>query len=110
MQDVLLDFGDTMTNALPEGFFGWVITGVGAIIATLVTTVATLWRLNESRNNKAIEEQYKQIAHVEGEMKVMREHVSKVEEARLECERDRARLTAKCEIFEERLQRLEKQS
>jgi septal ring factor EnvC (AmiA/AmiB activator) len=97
-----------MSNAIPDGFFGWVLTGIGAIIATLVTTVATLWRLNESRNNKAIEENYKQIAHVEGELKVMREHVSKVEEARLECERDRARLSAKCEIFEDRLSTLEK--
>jgi septal ring factor EnvC (AmiA/AmiB activator) len=95
---------------LPEGFFGWVLTGVGAAMATLVTAIGTLWRGIESRNARAIEEQAKQIVHVEAEVKMVRETLSTTEAARLECERDRASLSAKCEIFEKRLSRLEGQS
>jgi septal ring factor EnvC (AmiA/AmiB activator) len=41
------------------------------------------------------------------EIAMVRENLKAVEEARLECERDRSKLTAKCEIFEQRLSKLE---
>lgn len=97
-------------SELPEGLLGWVLTGVGAVMATLVTTIATLWRVSESKNAKAIEEQHKQIATVQAEVALVRDNLKTTEEARLECERDRASLTAKCDIFEKRLSRLEGQA
>lgn len=104
-----------MSNGeLPEGFFGWVLTGIGGMLATLVTTVATLWRVSESKNAKAIEGWEKKIVVVEAELKAevktVREKLETTEIARLECEQDRSSLSAKCEIFEHRLQRLEKQA
>ena len=111
-----------MSNGeFPEGLMGWVLTSVGAVMATLVTTIATLWKVGESKNAKAIEEQRKETeqqkiefashrAELATEIRAVRENLKVTEEARLECERDRASLTAKCEIFETRLSRLENQA
>jgi len=103
---------------LPEGFFGWALVAIGTAMGTLVTTIATLWKVSESKNAKAIEEQRQEIinqkvdyadakSQMRTEISMVRENLKAVEEARLECERDRAMLTAKCEIFESRLSKLE---
>lgn len=89
---------------------GWILTSVGAVMATLVTTIATLWKVGESKNAKAIEEQHRELTSVRIEMQGVRENLQVTEKARLECERDRSALTAKCEIFEARLTRLENQA
>jgi predicted nuclease with TOPRIM domain len=111
-----------MSNGdLPEGFFGWALVAIGTAMGTLVTTIATLWKVSESKNARAIEEQRQEIitqkvefadakAQMRTEIGLVRDNLKAVEEARLECERDRAKLTAKCEIFEDRLSRLENQS
>lgn len=100
-----------MSNGeFPDGLMGWILTSVGAVMATLVTTIATLWKVGESKNAKAIEEQYRELTVVRTEMQGVRENLQATENARLECERDRASLTAKCEIFEARLSRLEQQA
>jgi septal ring factor EnvC (AmiA/AmiB activator) len=103
---------------LPDGFFGYVLAFVGTAMGTLVTTIATLWKVSEGKNAKAIEEQRQEImtqkvefadakSQMRTEISMVRENLKAVEEARLECERDRAMLTAKCEIFESRLSKLE---
>lgn len=108
-------------SSLPEDFFGWVLSGVLVVITTLAGSVATLFKMSESKNAKAIEEQQKEIiqqkieyteakSQMRTEISMVRENLKAVEESRLECERDRAKLTAKCEIFESRLSKLEGQS
>jgi septal ring factor EnvC (AmiA/AmiB activator) len=103
---------------LPDGFFGYAIASIGAAMSVLVTTIATLWKVSESKNAKAIEEQRQEIinqkveyadarSQMKTEISMVRENLKAVEDARLECERDRAMLTAKCEIFESRLSKLE---
>jgi hypothetical protein len=98
---------DNMPNQLPDNFVSWVITGVGAMIGTLVATVTTLWRLNESKNAKAIEEQARHLIALETQMSLVRSHAEVCEQARIECLEDRAKLATKCEIFEGRLLKLE---
>ena len=101
---------EAMANDLPDGFFNWVLGGVGAIFAGLCVTVTTLWRINESKNAKAIEEQAKQIIAINADLKTVREQAQICDEARIVCERDRAVLASKCEIFEKRLTELEKRT
>lgn len=95
---------------LPEGFWAWFIGSVAAVVGTLATTIAALFKINESKNTRAIEDQSREIVSFQTEIKLVRENLSSVEIARMECERDRASLMAKCEIFEKRLARLEDQS
>lgn len=92
---------------LPEGFWVWFLGTIGVVVSTLATTVATLFKINETKNEKSIADQSKEIATFQTELKLVRENLSTVETARLECEQDRAKLAAKCEIFEDRLTRLE---
>ena len=96
-----------MPNQLPDNFVSWVITGVGAMIGTLVATVTTLWRLNESKNAKAIEEQSRHLIALETQMSLVRSHAEVCEQSRIECLEDRARLAMKCQMFEDRLLKLE---
>jgi septal ring factor EnvC (AmiA/AmiB activator) len=97
-----------MGHELPESFVSWVLGGIVAVVTTLAAVVTTLWRANEAKNAEAIKEQAKQIAGIEDELKVVKEHGNICEQSRIECEKDRARLGAKCEIFEKRLTELEK--
>lgn len=101
---------EVMANDLPDGFFNWVVGAVAAVFTGLCATVTTLWRINESKNAKAIEEQSKQIIYIESELKTVRDHAKTCDDARITCERDRAVLGAKCEIFEKRLTELEKRT
>jgi len=98
---------DNMPNQLPDNFVSWVITGVGAMIGTLVATVTTLWRLNESKNAKAIEQQARHLVSIETQMKLVKDHAEVCEAARIECLEDRAKLAVRCELFEKRLTQLE---
>lgn len=107
-----------MFNAMPENFLTWVLTGVGIVVGTLATAVATLFKISESKNTKAIEEQRRESAEqkleftavrsqMATEIAQVRKNLEVTEEARIECERDRSSLKTKCEIFEARIQRLE---
>jgi septal ring factor EnvC (AmiA/AmiB activator) len=107
-----------MSNEMPENLFTWVLAGVGAVVGTLATTVAALFKISESKNAKAIEEQRRESAEqklefaavraqMATEISQVRKNLEVTEEARIECERDRASLKTKCEIFEARIQRLE---
>ena len=95
------------SNELPDGFFNWVIGAVAAVVTALVATVTTLWRINESKNAKAIESLQLQLTKIETELNVVRENAQICDEARILCERDRASLRTKCEMFEKRLSELE---
>jgi len=98
-----------MSNGeLPEGFFGWVLGGVLVVITTLSGAVATLFKISENKNAKAIEEQEKELVLVRGEMQAVREAAKATEAARIECERDRASLAMECRYIKDRLERLEK--
>ena len=97
-----------MGHELPESFISWVLGGVVAVVTTLAAVVTTLWRANEAKNADAIKEQAKQLAGIEGELKIVKDHSDICEQSRIECEKDRAKLGAKCEIFEQRLTLLEK--
>jgi hypothetical protein len=99
-----------MSGELPDGFWVWFLGGIGTVVATLATVIASLFKINEGKNSNAIAEQSKEIVTFQTELKMVRENLSGVEIARMECERDRAALTAKCEIFEKRLARLEDQT
>jgi len=97
-----------MSNGeLPEGFWTWFLGGVLTVVGTLATTIGALFKINESKNTKAIEAQEKEILALHTEVKSVRDAAKITEEARLECERDRARLAVKCEYIEARLVRLE---
>lgn len=97
-----------MSNGeLPEGFWTWFLGGILTVVGTLATTIGALFKINESKNTKAIEAQEKEINALHSEMKVVREAASKTEEARIECVEDRARLMVKCEFIEARLAKLE---
>lgn len=39
-----------------EDYVSWVLAGVASVIATLATAVASLWKINEARNSRQIEE------------------------------------------------------
>lgn len=92
---------------LPEGLFGWILTGIGVTLATLASTVAALWKVGESKNAQAIVAQEKEIDQLREEVKSVRESLKQSEDARLECESHRASLQVKCEMIEDRLKRLE---
>ena len=92
---------------LPDGFWAWFLGGIGTVVATLATVIASLFKINEGKNANAITEQAKEIASAQTEIKIVRDALSSVEIARLECERDRSALAAKCEFFEKRLAKLE---
>jgi septal ring factor EnvC (AmiA/AmiB activator) len=88
-------------------------------MGTILTgTIAALWKTSESKNSMAIEEQRRELsdlknyhAAAESEMKtelnLARQNLHDIDAARIQCERDRAVLMTKCEMFEKRIQSLE---
>jgi septal ring factor EnvC (AmiA/AmiB activator) len=100
-----------MSNGdLPEGFWTWFLGTIGVVVGTLATTVAALFKINESKNTTAIAAQEKEITALHAEVKSVRDAARVTEEARIECERDRARLAEKCGFIESRLARLEEKA
>ena len=61
----------------------WVLAGVGSVIATLAATVASLWKLNESKNAKAI---------------------TALTERAVDCEKDRSEIKVRLARLEGRLE------
>ena len=91
-----------MSNGeLPEGFFGWVLGGVAAVIATLAAAVANLFRISENKNADAIKEQEKEIAVLRTQVKTATDSAKETEKARVECEKDRASLAMECKYIKE---------
>lgn len=76
--------------------FGWIVGAVGTAVGTLGATVATLFRLNESKNSQAIEALEKRLAAESESLKIEiakaneRAEISDVKHD--ECLRDREEL------------------
>jgi len=92
---------------LPEGFWTWFLGGILTVVGTLATTIGALFKINESKNTRAIEAQEKEIIALHAEVKSVRDAAKLTEEARVECERDRAALAMECKYINQRLAALE---
>ena len=68
-----------MHDNMDESFTGWVLGGVGSVVATLAAVVATLWKMNETRNAKAICELTERVDECEDERSDLRVRVAKLE-------------------------------
>lgn len=101
-----------------DDLFKWVLWAVGAMGTILTGAIAALWKTSESKNAKAIEDQRQEMidirtghaaaeAAMKTELNLARETLREIDTARLDCERDRAVLKTKCEMFEKRIQSLE---
>lgn len=76
-----------------EGFTGWVLAGIGAIVSTLLTGVITLFRLRETENAKAI-----------SKLEITLEETMKRAD---KCEDDRTHLFSTCEVLKYKVETLE---
>ena len=101
-----------------DDLFKWVLWAVGAMGTILTGTIAALWKTSESKNSMAIEDQRRELSEMrmshaaaEAEMKtelnLARQNLREIDIARIDCERDRAVLKTKCEMFEKRIKSLE---
>lgn len=72
----------------------WYWTGVLAVITALSSALTFLFKLRENENGKRIDE-------LKGEVKDLRSQADK-------CEDDRSQLFAKCQVFEYKVDTLEK--
>jgi hypothetical protein len=77
-----------------QAFFSWVLTGVAAVIAALSSALTYIFKLRENENSKRIDE-------LKTEVKDIRSQADK-------CEDDRSELFAKCQLFEYKVNTLEK--
>ena len=78
----------------------WIIAGVSTIIASLASAVAYLFRLNETNSIKAVTGLEVRVEHYEKRV----DHLDKMNR---DCLEDRAKLAAKCELFEKRISQIE---
>jgi hypothetical protein len=78
----------------------WIVTLASTIVAVLASVVAFLFKLNESKSVKAVENLE---LHVTG----LRDRIEKLDDLNRECIQDRVRLQTLCEVFEKRLTQLE---
>ena len=78
----------------------WIIAGVSTIIASLASAVAYLFKLNETNSIKAV-------AGLEARVEHYEKRVDHLDKMNSECLQDRAKLSAKCELFEKRISQIE---
>ena len=83
-----------------DGFLTYVFAGIAAIVSTLATVVAYLYRISETRNGLAISKLELKVEHLD-------EKLDETEKAQMECEKDRAALKGTCEFFRARIESLE---
>ncbi len=62
-----------------ESYLNWVLAAIATVVGTLAATVATLWKVNESRNTKAIEELTQRVEDCEAERAMLRVRVARLE-------------------------------
>lgn len=65
---------------------GWFLAAIGTVIATLATAVASLWKISEGKNAKAIAGQAETIAHLT--------------ERAEDCEKDRSDMKVRIAVLE----------
>lgn len=80
-----------MTNE--QGFTGWVLAGIGAIVSTLLTGVITLFRMRETETARNI-----------SKLEMALEETAKKAD---KCEDDRAHLFSTCEVLKYKVETLE---
>jgi septal ring factor EnvC (AmiA/AmiB activator) len=106
------------TNGMPSDFSTWVLWAIGIIVTTLAGVVGTLWKVSESKNAKDIQDAKEQMillrtenaaiqSELRTEIRLLRDEQKQLEEARLQCEMDRARLSEACKIMTSRIENLE---
>ncbi len=76
-----------------SSLMGWVLAGVATVIATLAGAVATLFKIRENENAKAI-------ADLKASHELTKQKSDK-------CEEDRNKLFTRCEVLEVKLQTVE---
>lgn len=87
-------------------------------ICTLAAALAAMWKVGESKNARDIKESADQMIAIRGEnaaikgefqaeIRFLREEAKLTEEARMQCEMDRARLDAECKAMAGRIENLE---
>lgn len=84
--------------------FGWIVGAVGTTVGTLGAVVATLFRMNESKNAEAIKALEGRLAHESAALKVeiakANERAEISDQKHDECLRDREELRVKMAILE----------
>lgn len=73
----------------PSDIGNWIIYAGGSLVAALIT----LWKINESKNTKAVQK--------------LEDRIDRIDAARDECERDRQRLAGVCGELQRRVDALE---
>jgi len=81
----------------------WIITIGTTAIATLSSALAFLFKLSEGKSARSI-------ASLETRLLAYEKHVERLDELNRVCVADRARLEARCEIFEKRLSQVEEKA
>jgi len=84
----MLILDDRTNKQMNDSNWTWVLGGVGTIIATLAAAVASLFKLNESKNTKLIHKQDQTIKDL----------TKRAEQ----CESDRTQLNARVAVLEDR--------
>ena len=69
-----------------ESYVSWVLAGTASVVATLAAAVASLWKVNEARNNKIIEDLKADIQECKDDRERIRDRADKLSDeiARLE--------------------------
>lgn len=94
-----------------SGFLLW-------MVSILAAALGAMWKLGESKNARDIKTAAEQVtllraenagikAELQTEIRILREDHKLTEEARLQCEMDRARLDAECKGMKFRIENLE---
>jgi septal ring factor EnvC (AmiA/AmiB activator) len=102
----------------PSDPSAWVLWAIGIVVTTLAGAIATLWKVGESKNARDIVAAKEQMteyrmenasiqAELRTEIRVLRDDQKVTEQARLQCEMDRARLDAECKMMTARIDNLE---
>ena len=63
-----------------DEYISWALAAIGAVVGTLTATVATLWKVNESRNNMRIEELKQDVIECRSDRDAIRERADKQSE------------------------------
>lgn len=90
-----------------DGFStGWVLGGIGTIIATLASIVAMLYKVRESENAKRIEAMEKEHTATKAELSVVKQDIKVCTEDRIALHRSDAASKERITILEDMLKEI----
>lgn len=87
--------------ASPEEYTGWILAGMAAAVASLASTIAALWKVQESKNKTDIDDLRKRR---EEDRDFYRGKIDRMEIDIEECRKDREDLRIICTRMEEQMQ------